>query len=106
MTTPDTFFVSKGLEDLFTVGPPRSVATVKINNYEGRFISYCNLNKTCRFEVDVPNPFDVIGEEEKLEVLVEFTQGISRLIKYSRYTYKIEHALNGYVITIEDFRRK
>ena len=55
--------------------------------------------------MDVPNPFDVIGDEEEVEVLIEFTKGINRLIKYKGYTYKIEHALNGYVITIEDYRR-
>jgi len=105
MTTPDTFFVSKGLEDLFTVGPPRSVAVVRVNGFEGRFISYCNTDKKCRFEMDVPNPFDVINDEQEIEVLIEFTKGINRLIKYKGYTYKIEHALNGYVITIEDYRR-
>lgn len=105
MTTPDTFFVSKGLEDLFTVGQTKGVATVKLNGYEGRFISYCNLKKACRFEMNVSNPFDVIGDEQDIEVLVEFDKGINRLIKWQGYTYKIEHALNGYVITIEDYRR-
>ena len=97
----DTFFVSKGLEDLFTVGPVRTIAQVKVNGFEGKFISFNIKNRTCRFEMDVLNPFDVV-EGDSLEVSIDFEKGNGRLIQYKKFSYKIEHSHRGFIITVED----
>jgi hypothetical protein len=99
--TPDTFFVSKGLEDLFTVGPTRTIAQVRLNGFEGKFISFNQRNRMCRFEVDVVNPFDVV-KGENLDVQIIFDEGQGRLIQYKKFLYKIEHSHRGFIIVVED----
>lgn len=97
----DTFFVSKGLEDLFTVGPVKTIAQVKVNGFEGKFISFNIKNRICRFEMDVVNPFDVVTSDS-LEVGIQFEEGNGRLIQYKKFSYKIEHSHRGFIITVED----
>ena len=99
--TPDTFFVSKGLEDLFTVGPAKEVAKVELNGFTGKFISFTQKGRSCKFEIDIVNPFDVI-EGESLDVKIVFDVGASRMIQYKKFVYKIEHSINGFIITVED----
>lgn len=97
----DTFFVSKGLEDLFTVGPARNIAQVKVNGFEGKFISFNMKNRTCRFEMDVVNPFEVVCGDS-IEIEIQFDEGVGRMIQYKKFGYKIEHSHRGFIITVED----
>ena len=98
----NTFFASEGLEDLF-LGTSPSLATVRIGDFEGKFISFDQRRRSLTFETQTDNPFDVVQSiDEKLRASIEFLSGATRVIPYESFVFKIEQKGKAFIITVED----
>lgn len=101
MSTPDTFFVSEAIEDLFEA-KPASKPAVHINDmWKGSFVSFSSRNRKIKFGMEVENPFNVVSPSE-LDIVIEFPSGTSRKIHYASFSYHIEENQQRYIITVED----
>ena len=104
MPTPDTFFVSEAIEDLFESNKT-SKSVVHINDrWKGNFTSFCSKNRRIKFEIEVSNPFDVVSSPE-LNIVIEFPSGASRKIPYTSFSYRVEETRQRYIITVEDLTK-
>ena len=97
----NTFFASEGLEEALFETIHKKTTKVIIGDREGHFISFNAKGRKLIFEMNVNNPFDVVGETT-IDAIIEFDQGASRKIPYTSFTYKIEQMVDRYIITIED----
>ena len=101
MNGADTFFASEGLADLLGVSNIKLIQ-VEINSIKCRFISFSNVNRVLRIELDSnTNPFEIFNKVT-LETSIIFGDGDSKLINYVDYAYKIEQSPTGFVVTIGD----
>ena len=101
MMSGNTFFASEGLEEALFETIHKKKTKVVIGNWEGRFISFSTKGRKLTFEINVNNPFDVVGDAS-IDAIIEFDQGASRKIPYVSFAYRIEQMVDRYIITIED----
>ena len=101
MMAGNTFFASEGLEEALFETIHKKQPKVAIGDWEGHFISFNAKGRKLTFEINVNNPFDVVGETT-IDAIIEFDQGARRKIPYTSFTYKIEQMVDRYIITIED----
>ena len=98
----NTFFASEGLEELF-LGDPPNLASVRINGFEGKFISFDQRRRSLSFDIGVDNPFDVIkSEDNTLRASIEFLSGATRVVLYESFVFKIKQNNKTFIITVED----
>ena len=101
MSTPDTFFVSEALEDLFEPNKVSKVVVHINDRWKGNFISFCSKKRTIKFDIEVSNPFNVVSSPE-LDIVIEFPSGASRKVPYTSFSYRVEENRQRYIITVED----
>jgi hypothetical protein len=98
--TPDTFFASDSLRDLF-IEDPQNKATVSIENHIGKFISFRKDKRSCKFELSITNPFELFVKDS-VKIEINFVTGGKSVIQYEKIDFQIEQKSNCFIITIED----